>query len=70
MIQLNMNELAAIMWHMGMTDIGLMMSPYTKSDLMQSMNDIPLVQIVAQADYFASFMMEKEIDQKVVNRII
>lgn len=70
MIQLNMNELAAIMWHMGMTDVGLMMSPYTKTDLMQSMNDIPLVQIVAQADYFASFMMEKEIDQKVVNRII
>lgn len=68
-IRLSAIEICAIRWHMGMTDPGAYLSPYEKPAMMKAINDIPLVHLVMQADSFASFMMEKEIDQKVVNRL-
>lgn len=68
-IRLTGMEICAIRWHMGMTDPGAYLSPYEKPAMMKAINDIPLVHIVMQADSFASFMMEKEIDQKVVCRL-
>ena len=64
-ISLTASEICAIRWHMGFTDCGSFLSPYEKPALMAAMNDIPLVGIVAEADHFASFMMEPEINQKV-----
>lgn len=63
-IKLSAVEICAIRHHMGLSDPGAYLSPYLKSALMSAMNDIPLVALVAEADHFASFLMEKEVDQK------
>lgn len=68
-IRLSAIEICAIRWHMGMTDPGAYLSPYEKPAMMKAINDIPLVYILMQADGFASFMMEKEVDQKIANAI-
>lgn len=68
-IRLSAIEICAIRWHMGMTDPGAYLSPYEKPAMMKAINDIPLVYILMQADGFASFMMEKEVDQKVANAL-
>ena len=62
-------EICAIRWHMGMTDPGSYLSPYEKPALMKAINDVPIVMLVAQADAFASFNMEKEVDQKTANEV-
>ena len=62
-------EICAIRWHMGMTDPGSYLSPYEKPSLMKAINDVPIVMLVAQADAFASFNMEKEVDQKTANEV-
>ena len=68
-IRLTAQEMCAIRMHMALSDIGMYMSPYTKPALMSSINDIPLVELVMLADHFASFIMEKEVDQKTENEI-
>lgn len=68
-IRLSGVEICAIRWHMGMTDPGAYLSPYEKPAMMKAINDIPLVHIIMQADSFASFMMEKEVDQKIANAL-
>ena len=68
---LKLEEVAAIRWHMFSCD-AFMTNPtntYEYKSLMQAVETMPLVLIVAQADMAASFMMEEKIDQKVVNRI-
>ena len=62
-------EAMAIRWHMGMTDPGIYLSPYTKSAMNVSCNDVPIVVLLQQADYMASFLMEKEADLKIDNAI-
>lgn len=63
------DEICAIRFHMGMSEGALFLNPYVKSALQQAMNDIPLVGCIIQADYFASFMMEREFNQKTDNLI-
>ena len=64
-IRLTPQEICAIRWHMGLTDPGAYLSPYLKNSMMDAMNNIPLVTLIAEADHFASFMMEREINQKL-----
>lgn len=68
-IRLTGEEMLAMRWHMGMTDPGAYLSPYEKPALMKAINDIPLVMIIMQADAFASFMMECEVDLKRENAL-
>lgn len=68
-IPLTIDEMMGIRWHMGMTDPGLYLSDYTRNAMMKAINDYPMVMVLMQADSFASFMMEKEIDQKTECRI-
>lgn len=63
------DEICAIRFHMGMSEGGLFLNPYVKSALQKAMNDIPLVGLIIQADFFASFMMEREFNQKQDNII-
>jgi hypothetical protein len=69
-IKLTGEELCAIMWHMAMSDVGHWLSNYQKPSMQTSFDRIPLSVLIAQADFFASYCMEKEIDQTVENRII
>lgn len=68
-IRLTADELLGIRWHMGMTDPGTFISPYCKSAYSTATNGSPLVVLLQEADYFASFMMETACDQKVENLI-
>ena len=68
-IRLTGTEICAIRFHMVLSDIGLYMSPYTKQSLMDAINNIPLVELVMLSDHFASFIMEKEVNQKIENEI-
>ena len=69
-IRLTGAELCAIMWHMGMSDIGAWMSNYQKPSMQASYEKVPLSVLIMQADFFASYCMEKEIDQVKENQII
>ena len=60
----------AIRWHMYSHDVGSMMSNYQKPAMQKSFDSYPLCVLIAQADYFASYCMEEQIDQTVVNRIM
>jgi hypothetical protein len=64
-IKLDAVEIAAIRWHMGMTDPGAYLSPYEKPAMMSAINNIPLVTILILSDYGASFLMEREVNQKL-----
>lgn len=70
-IFLKVDEAAAIGWHMMSLDPSMTnpSNTYCYKPLMQSIETMPIVLIVAQADMAASFMMEEKIDQKVVNLI-
>lgn len=68
-IKLTGNEMVAIRWHMGFTDPGTFLSFYEKPAFMKSINDFPIVMLIAQADCFASFLMEKDYDLKIENAI-
>lgn len=68
-IRLSGEELCAIMWHMGMSDIGAWMSNYQKPSMQTSYTKVPLSVLIMQADFFASYCMEKEVDQTVECRI-
>ena len=69
-IRLTGAELCAIMWHMGMSDIGAWMSNYQKPSMQTSYEKVPLSVLIMQADFFASYCLEKEIDQVKENQII
>ncbi len=68
-IRLEANELCAIMWHMGLSDIGAWLSNYQKPSMQQSYEKVPLSVLIMQSDFFASYCMEVEIDQTKENRI-
>lgn len=68
-IRLQPDEMCAIRWHMSWTDPGNFLSPYEKPAFMKAQNDIPLVMLLMQADAMATFMMEREFDQKTQNRL-
>jgi hypothetical protein len=68
-IRLTGEEILAIRWHMGFTDPGTFLSFYEKPAFMKAINDVPLVMVIAQADCFASFLMETEYDLKT-NEIV
>lgn len=68
-LQLKPEEIVAIRFHMGMSDPGMFISPYTKTSMMTSINDYPLCEILILADHMASFTMEREIDQKTENEV-
>lgn len=68
-MKLTGEEMCAIRWHMGMSDAGAALSPYEKPALLQALNNIPLVPLIMEADMFATFTMEEEIDLKVTNRL-
>ena len=57
------------MWHMGMSDIGAWMSNYQKPSMQTSYTKVPLSVLIMQADFFASYCMEKAVDQTVECRI-
>lgn len=63
-IKLTGNEALAIRWHMGNSDPGLYLSPYTKNSLNDAFNKVPLCAIIAQADQIASWTMEIMVEQK------
>ena len=54
---------------MGMSDIGAWMSNYQKPSMQTSYTKVPLSVLIMQADFFASYCMEKEVDQTVECRI-
>ena len=68
-IRLTGEEILAIRWHMGFTDPGTFLSFYEKPAFMKAINDVPLVMVIAQADCFASFLMETEYNLKT-NEIV
>ena len=68
-IHLTGEEILAIRWHMGFTDPGTFLSFYEKPAFMKAINDVPLVMVIAQADCFASFLMETEYNLKT-NEIV
>ena len=53
-----------------MSDIGAWMSNYQKPSMQTSYEKVPLSVLIMQADFFASYCMEKEIDQVKENQII
>jgi hypothetical protein len=69
-IKLTGDELCAMQWHMAMSDIGHWISNYQKPSMQISFEKIPLSVLIAQSDFFASYCMERMIDQTVENRII
>lgn len=69
-IKLTGPEILAIRWHMGFTDPGTFLSFYEKPAFMKAINDIPLCMVVAQADCFASFLMEEESDLRIANELV
>ena len=69
-IKLTGEELCAINWHMAMSDIGHWLSNYQKPSMQIAFGKIPLAVLIAQADFFASYCMEKQIDQTKENKII
>lgn len=69
-IKLTASELCAIMWHMGMSDIGAWVSNYQKPSMQQSCEKVPLTVLLMQADFFASHCMEQMVDQVKTNIVI
>ena len=63
-IKLSGAEICAIMWHMGMSDIGAWISNYQKPSMQQAFEKAPLSVLIMQADFFASYCMEEKVDQK------
>ena len=63
-IRLTGNEALAIRWHMGNSDPGMYISPYTKNALNDAFNKVPLCAIIAQSDQLASWAMETMIEPK------
>ena len=68
-VHLTCTEILAIRWHMGLFDVATSMSPYEKPAYSQANNECPLLCLLQEADYFASFMMEPMVDPKVENLI-
>lgn len=70
-LYLKVDEAAAIGHHMCSLDPAMSNPSYSYfyKPVIQSLETMPIVLIVAQADMAASFMMEEKIDQKVVNAI-
>jgi len=68
-IKMSQTEIIAIRWHMGLSDIGTYISPYTKYAFMQVNNECPLAILLQEADYYASYMMEPFTDPKIDNKI-
>ena len=68
---LKVDEGAAVAHHMMSLDPGMSNPSYTylNKPVLKSLETMPIVLIVAQADMAASFMMEQQIDQKTVNRL-
>lgn len=63
-LQLSGQEALAIRHHMGIWDIGAVMSDYLKHAYNQTMNTVPLAVLIALSDAFASYTMEECIDPK------
>lgn len=70
-IQLSGIEMLSIRWHMGAGgDPASWLSNYEKPAMQKSFSNYPLCVLISQADYFASYCMEEQVDQTVVNRIM
>lgn len=69
-VQLTGIEMLSIKHHMAISDIGAWISNYQKPAMQKSFDTYPLCVLIAQADYFASYCMEEQVDQTVVNRIM
>lgn len=69
-IKLTGTELLSVVHHMAMSDIGSWISNYQKPAMQKSFESYPLCVLISQADYFASYCMEEQVDQTIVNRIM
>lgn len=70
-VQLSGNEVLAVVHHMGASgDPAAWLSNYQRPAMQKSFSNYPLCVLIAQADYFASYCMEEQVDQTVVNKII
>lgn len=69
-VKLSGTEVLSIVHHMSLSDCGAWISNYQKPAMQKSFGTYPLCVLIAQADYFASYCMEEEVDQTVVNRIM
>jgi len=67
--RLSMLEAIMIRWHMGMFDVGIQMSSFERPSFMIAANNIPLLNIMCLADYYATFLMEVCGDPKKDNAI-
>lgn len=63
-IKLTGSEMLAIRWHMGINDEATHFSVYEGPAFRKALEEDPLVMIIAQADYFSSFYLEKTYDMK------
>lgn len=66
-MRLNPCEMLAIRWHMGASDPGAFLSPYTKSAYNDAVSNCPLVMYLQHADAVAAFLMQGRCDAKVEN---
>lgn len=64
-IKLTPTEMVSIRWHMGMSDVGVWLSEYSKFAMNEAVTNCPLTEIIMLADSFASRIIEKECDPKV-----
>ena len=63
-INLTGSEALAIRWHMGMADPAIFISPYMKNAFNDSLEKVPLVLLIAMADYIAAYIMETKVEVK------
>lgn len=68
-MKLTGSEMLAIRWHMLNSDCGVYISNYQKPAMQTAVQKCPLVLLIAQSDYFASYFMEVEVDQVKENLI-
>lgn len=62
-IKLTANEMLAIIHHMNCFSPATQLDPYEKPAFSKAAEEFPIVMLVAQADCFASFMMERTYDK-------
>lgn len=68
-IRLTGEEICSIRWHMAGSEFAHYMSYYEKPALMKAYEICPLVNVIAIADQFATFLMEKRDNPKVSNQL-
>lgn len=68
-IKLTGSEILSIRWHMGLFEPGTIISQYLNPAYNKATDECPLAAMLQMADFYASHMMEYNIDQRTENKI-